>query len=51
MWVTVLKAFIDKETGKRHAPGEKLNVKKERAKELLAAGGYVKEGKEEDDSK
>ena len=36
MWVTVVKEFADKYTGKRYQPGEKLNLKKDRIHEIMS---------------
>lgn len=38
MWVRVISRFKDRETGKYHDPGEKVNLAKEAAKRLAAAG-------------
>lgn len=45
MWVIVKKEFADKYTGQRYKPGEKLNLKKDRIKEILSVGRFVEESK------
>jgi len=47
MWVTVIKKFADKYTGEIYKPGDKLNLKKDRIKEILSVGEFVKESKNE----
>lgn len=42
MWVTVVKKFADKYTGRIYNPGEKLNLKKDRVKEILSKGPLVR---------
>lgn len=38
MWVKVISRFKDRETGEYHDPGTKVNLTKENAKRLAAAG-------------
>lgn len=45
MWVTVVKKFADKYTGQIYKPGDKLNLKKDRIKEILSVDKFVKESK------
>lgn len=42
MWVEVIKRFKDKYTGQVYQPGEKLNLKKDRIKEIQSVGNLVK---------
>lgn len=45
MWVTVVKKFADKYTGQIYKPGDKLNLKKDRIKEILSVDKFVEESK------
>lgn len=45
MWVTVIKKFADKYTGEIYKPGTKLNLRKDRIKEILSVGKFVEESK------
>ena len=45
MWVTVVKKFADKYTGQIYMPGDKLNLKKDRIKEILSVDKFVEESK------
>jgi len=45
MWVTVIKKFADKYTGQIYKPGDKLNLKKDRIKEILSVDKFVEESK------
>lgn len=47
MWVTVVKKFADKYTGQIYKPGDKLNLKKDRIKEILSVDKFVEESKNE----
>lgn len=48
MWVTVVKKFADKYTGDIYMPGDKLNLKKDRIKEILDVGPLIKEESKND---
>lgn len=41
MWVTVIRKFADKYTGKIYHPGVRLNLKKDRINEILEVGPFV----------
>lgn len=45
MWVTVVRKFADKYTGEIYKPGTKLNLKKDRIKEILSVGKFIEESK------
>ena len=45
MWVTVVKKFADKYTGQIYKPGDKLNLKKDRIKEILSVDKFIEESK------
>ena len=47
MWVTVIKKFADKYTGKIYYPGDRLNLKKDRIQEILSVDNFVEESKNE----
>jgi hypothetical protein len=40
--VKVLKSFIDKHTGKKHKPGDVLDVTVTRCNELIEKDGFIK---------
>jgi hypothetical protein len=43
----VIKKFADKYTGQIYKPGDKLNLKKDRIKEILSVDKFVEESKNE----
>ena len=45
MRVTVIKKFADKYTGQIYKPGDKLNLKKDRIKEIQSKGNFITESK------
>lgn len=48
MWVTVIKKFRDKTTGEIYPVGKRLNIKPERAAEILSAGNLIKKDEKTD---